>query len=528
MPTAGRKITVQIGDDPDALVEYSIPETITTFEGSGPKYQARVMKLNNGDDFFSRTVAIREIHHKKRLKDDDDDDKDTKINVEVILEMTTEEGSGPTFRRRISSFNPNDETNGRKFHIKRLYGKNPDGTPNKDLWVDDKRWDEFTTTENSGPMFWRRIWKFLWEDESDDNDFDKNDLTAAPPPTDIEKAYRVGLGQDIVNVSTLPPDVLVLIISRSYETQDNIGLDGHVTLSATTTKHKPAPNDAELLYPPITNANVEGKYQQRIPNPPPPAAPLTTVPIVNPASGAMLGKLLAWTKGIAFGDGQNYRAPTPGVPLGTPVFNDQRIALFVNIKKLFPTKSNISGAHGDITIKIPGFNHPAFLYRIQWTVEPTAPAVLLALYSPDVYFNFTNGTDSDIQFTLDQLAQFGATGVKVFDAVNSVNEDYPVTVGARHHLPAGIPLPSGDFSLNEYFVPANWQVIAYTFRKNKDFPIDADNNLNLAKLAAKKPPVTPKGIAVATHGVVSNDSLPDATVRVRVKFPDLGIEATQL
>lgn len=234
MPVSKRKTLVQVDpDDPDAVVEYCDPESITTFEGSGENYFARILQLNNSKKNTSRITVVRKIYHRKRLLDDEEDDPDGAfINVEVILQTVTTESSGEFFRRRIQGLNPNDKTNERKFHIKRVFGKNPDGTKNEDVWLDDKRWDEFFTSENSGFMFIRRQWKMLWDDESDDNDFDKNDLVALPAPTDPAEAYRPSFGHDIVNIS--PGGVAEFEIE--HKDAEGVTHDAQATLSQADTK----------------------------------------------------------------------------------------------------------------------------------------------------------------------------------------------------------------------------------------------------------------------------------------------------
>lgn len=205
MPVAGRKIKVRTSmDDDDSVVELSLNQSLTTFEGSGQSFTRRVMKLNNSReiDASSRTVAIREIHHRKRLPEDDEDDPDQKIRVYVIIEMRTEESSGANFRRRIYGLDPNKETNKRVTHIKRVFGVNEDGSKNEDVWLDMLRKDFFETEENAGQMFWRRKQKMIWNDEADDNEFDKNDLVAEPLPDDPKDPVMTDFVQDIVNVSS--------------------------------------------------------------------------------------------------------------------------------------------------------------------------------------------------------------------------------------------------------------------------------------------------------------------------------------
>lgn len=210
MPEPGRKITIQLDpDDPDSTVELSLVETLETKEGSGKDFQRRITRFNNGEN-ASRVIAIRKITHKKRLpglewqgpgqplvfsdEEDDEDDDEQTIEVEVIFEMTTEEGSGAGFRRRIYKLNWDEESNLRNSHIKRIRNKDDPG-----IWIDVRRKDQFITFENSGQMYRRRLTSVAWDDGADDNPFDNNALVAEP--VRMGKPVRLDFLQDIVNIS---------------------------------------------------------------------------------------------------------------------------------------------------------------------------------------------------------------------------------------------------------------------------------------------------------------------------------------
>lgn len=215
MPDPGRKITIRLVEgDPDSDVQLSLVEEATTVEGSGLYFQRRNPKFNNGED-TSRVYAVRKVTHRKRKPEDAADDEDQTINVEVIFEMTTAEGSGQYFNRRIYTLNWDEITAKRRTHIKRVFRRNDDGSKDEDIWIDVRRKDQFVTLEGSGQYFRRRQQTMLWDDEDDDNPFDKNILPTDPAPIDFKKAYRLDFFQDVVNINAGIPLLVIAVTNRA-------------------------------------------------------------------------------------------------------------------------------------------------------------------------------------------------------------------------------------------------------------------------------------------------------------------------
>lgn len=240
-PDAGKKITVQLDpDDPDSAVELTLVEKLSLRENSGVTFQRYNYEFNNGDD-TSRTVAIREITHKKRLPgkewngggkplkdseaEDDDDDDGQKIKTEVIVKLTTEHGSGHEFERSIYGLDPLDPLRWRKGHIKRIFGKNPDGSKNEDLWLDIFRKDQFVSFDGEGPAYQAQLITVAWPDAEDDNLFDSNDLIAEPAPSDPTTPVRTDFLQDIVNINVGTPILVLILEATSYQTGANFGVN---------------------------------------------------------------------------------------------------------------------------------------------------------------------------------------------------------------------------------------------------------------------------------------------------------------
>lgn len=204
MPIAGRRITVQLGEDPDSRITLSLAEQVTTTENSGPMFQRRILTLNNeGYPDTARTYAVREVYHQKRLAGDDDEDKEQSVKARVVLRTVTTENSGPSFRRRIPIYNPDWKSNGRTYHDVRIKNKF-----DENVWADFRRTDTSTTVEGSGINFRRRTITYDWSNEAD---FDASTLRPDPLPYPPRKDIGLDIIQDLVNVNFNAPLLVIQI-----------------------------------------------------------------------------------------------------------------------------------------------------------------------------------------------------------------------------------------------------------------------------------------------------------------------------
>ncbi len=200
---AGRK--KRIKGPGDKFVDIPIVEEAQFSHSKGAIFHRRKYKFINDDKEHptTRKVKAKTITHRAigvnggppDSGDDQDRPQDT-VQVEVIQEITTKTGSGPTYNKYISKLThdpPENPEPGRKTHTVRI--RNP---AHSHWWVDVERTLEYTTKTGTGPTFKRYIHKIDWDHDS------FNNVSALPldddPDTGFDPPWRLDPYQNIVNV----------------------------------------------------------------------------------------------------------------------------------------------------------------------------------------------------------------------------------------------------------------------------------------------------------------------------------------
>lgn len=412
-PDAGTKITVQLDpDDPDSTVELTLAGRLTIVENSGPTFQ-RYNYVFNNDGPSSRVVAIREITHKKRLPgmewrgggkplafvsdEDDEDDDNQKIKTEVIVALTTQSGSGKDFDRSIYRCDPANFLKWRKGHIKRIFGKNKDGSKDPDRWLDIFRKDQFVSFDGAGPNYQCQLITVAWPDAEDDNPFDTNDLRALPAPTDLSAAYGLDFLQDIVNLNGGSP-LLVFSFENTWAGGPDQGqADAQLSTPAApkakppVTKH--GNGDPDFLFLLGAYFSVDG----------------VTPPVKNPVTPEMTKHLLAWTLPVFH---------SAGPDSGTWRFNT-----FVNLSRLKTKAASTPGSTAQpikpytltFTVSIPPVPEQINLYNftISGLIPVPPPAHDVPIFEVLQFPLVASKVDETVAQLLSQLALRGANDPSV-------------------------------------------------------------------------------------------------------------------
>lgn len=501
----GRKITIQLDpDDEESNVELSLVDELITKEQAGQYFQRRITKFNNGED-TSRVYAVREITHKKRLpgmewkgpdrppefsdEEDDEDDDEQKLNVEVIFEMTTQEGSGQTYRKRIYKLNWDGETNFRNTHIKRIFRKDENGEKDPDIWIDVRRKDQFITFEGSGLFFRRRLTSVAWDDGEDDNPFDTNDLPALPAPTDPDQPYRLDFLQDIVNINIGGP-----ILAITFTATHSGGLN---TITESTSIHTPAAPEAD---PPLPifggtlnapelylNQSVTTSADGEFPD------------IENPITKEMREHMVMW------------HAPDGTVSIGGGSVGTFRTTVLINLARFRPDPMHPTSLTFKLRITPITEQHNHYFFLWSYVAPPGGPGSGVA----DFITLFMTPSEA-AAFVTAKEAQLAA-------------------------LPGGVISFQVDDPVQLSFftqTSGNWTVEASTYGSKKDYQFDASGNpeWDVAGQSRDDEEVTGDSYAgtetfsvdlgAASHLIIIPDPTPPRVVTIKVDLPSLTITLT--